>query len=132
MSTCNAQITPGGQTPQEVAADAYIVFTYDVSFQVHSYSFLTCLHFYFALSHLNRKYASFLILQLLFSSYTLVILDQKGLSWAGRSLPTKCLSALYLFVAFCYKQPVLFFLLSTTAASSRAFHKLNNQDLLLQ
>uniref|UniRef100_A0A6V7QQ63 Transmembrane 9 superfamily member n=1 Tax=Ananas comosus var. bracteatus TaxID=296719 RepID=A0A6V7QQ63_ANACO len=33
LSTCNAQITPGGQTPQEVAADAYIVFTYDVSFQ---------------------------------------------------------------------------------------------------
>ena len=39
--TCNAniKITPGSHTPQEVAPDAYVVFSYDVTFEVYS-SFL--------------------------------------------------------------------------------------------
>lgn len=34
--TCNAniKITPGSHTPQEVASDAYVVFSYDVTFEV--------------------------------------------------------------------------------------------------
>ena len=36
VQTCNAniKITPGSHTPQEVAPDAYVVFSYDVTFEV--------------------------------------------------------------------------------------------------
>jgi hypothetical protein len=37
VQTCNAntKITPGSHTPQEVAPDAYVVFSYDVTFEVY-------------------------------------------------------------------------------------------------
>jgi hypothetical protein len=36
VQTCNAniKITPGSHTPQEVSPDAYVVFSYDVTFEV--------------------------------------------------------------------------------------------------
>lgn len=36
VKTCNptTKISPGSSAPQEVAADTYVVFSYDVSFEV--------------------------------------------------------------------------------------------------
>lgn len=40
VTTCNSdtKITPGSNALQEVAADTYVVFSYDVTFQVPSFS----------------------------------------------------------------------------------------------
>lgn len=59
VTTCSAdnKITPGSNTPQEVAADTYVVFSYDVTFQVCTF-FLELTLFWYVLLTSEFVYCS--------------------------------------------------------------------------